>query len=459
MLKQTQKGNDNADHLGAYDIQIAKGEKPETDGLVFEFTRKVALVRLEITAPTAATWSSVSLESDALFTTEAKMNLDLESPTVTSISTSNIVTLNLENVSTTNENLSIIAYMMLLPVDLTGKTLSVKLTDSGGVSYSSSATITNNKTNLSENSARWITADFLPPNNQIWYTSSDGNIVKPYSPVVGLDNVVSNVYENGRGVITFNTDVTSIKDEEFFDCGRFTSITLPNSVTSIGNGAFNLCRSLTNITIPNNVTVIGDNAFKSCTSLIDITLSEKLTVIGNSAFLGCTSLTNIAVPSSVEVIGDDAFSGCTSLTNIVISNGVNTIGEGAFAFCKSLKNINLPNTTKAIGRNAFYGCSSFTSIIIPNSVTAIGKGAFIGCESLSNIVVEEGNSIYDSRENCNAIIETATNTLITGINTTVIPNGVTTIGDGAFYGCTSLTNVTIPNGVTTIGDSAFYGCI
>ena len=149
ILGQTQNGNDNADHLGAYDIQIAKGEKPESGGLVFEFSRKVALVRLEITAPKAATWISVSIESDALFTTEAKMNLKLGTPTVTPITTSNSVTLNLENVSTTNDNLSIIAYMMLLPVDLTGKTLSVKLTDTDSNVYTRNGTITNNKTSCS----------------------------------------------------------------------------------------------------------------------------------------------------------------------------------------------------------------------------------------------------------------------------------------------------------------------
>lgn len=160
ILGQTQNGNDNTDHLGAYDIQIAKGEKPEVGSLTFQFTRKVALVRMEITAPKAATWASISLKSNTSFTTEAEMNLSLETPTLTPVKTSNTVTLKLTNVNTTSEDLSIIAYMMLLPVDLTNKTLSVKLTDNTGLSYSSIATITNNKTNLSANSARWISAIF-----------------------------------------------------------------------------------------------------------------------------------------------------------------------------------------------------------------------------------------------------------------------------------------------------------
>ena len=111
-----------------------------------------------------------------------------------------------------------------------------------------------------------------------------------------------------------------------------------------------------------------------------------------------------------------------------------------------------------IGSSAFHDCSSLTSIIIPNSVTSIGGGTFQGCSSLTSIVVESGNTMYDSRENCNAIIETASNTLIAGCQSTTIPNSVTSIGESAFRGCSSLTSLTIPDSVTSIGNYAFYGC-
>ncbi len=113
----------------------------------------------------------------------------------------------------------------------------------------------------------------------------------------------------------------------------------------------------------------------------------------------------------------------------------------------------------SIGGYAFYGCSSLTSVDIPNSVTTIGGYAFYGCSGLTSLKVESGNTVYDSRNNCNAIIETASNTLIAGCKTTIIPNSVTSIGYNAFSGCTGLTNIDIPNSVTSIGDYAFYGCI
>ena len=252
--------------------------------------------------------------------------------------------------------------------------------------------------------------------------------------------------------------ITNIGNYAFYGCSSLTSITIPNSVTSIGRRAFQNCSSLASITIPNSVTSIGEMAFDGCTSLTSVTIPNSVTSIGSSAFSRCYSLTSVTIPNSVISIGGFVFSSCSSLSSIIIPNSVTSVGDYAFELCSSLTSITIPNSVTSIGYGAFRECSSLSSITIPNSVTSIGSGAFYGCSSLSSMVVEEGNTTYDSRDNCNAIIETATNILIVGCGHTTIPNSVTSIGYGAFQNCSSLTSITIPNSVTSIGEHAFSWC-
>ncbi len=233
---------------------------------------------------------------------------------------------------------------------------------------------------------------------------------------------------------------------------------IPNSVTSIGSWAFYGCSDLTSITIPNSVTGIGKGAFCDCSGLTSVTIPNSVTSIGDDAFYGCSGLTSITIPNSVTSIGDYAFRDCSNLTSITIPNSVTGIGDYAFAFCSGLTSITIPNSVTSIGDYAFRDCSNLTSITIPNSVTGIGDYAFAFCSGLTSIIVEQGNEKYDSRDNCNAIIEKESNALIAGCNKTVIPNSVTGIGVGAFCGCSGLASITIPNSVTSIGEYAFDSC-
>ena len=297
--------------------------------------------------------------------------------------------------------------------------------------------------------------------------------------------------------ITIPNSVTSIGSSAFYWCTSLTSITIPDSVTSIGESAFSGCTNLTSIMIPNSVTSIGEHAFYGCTSLTSITISNSVTEIGASAFSGCSSLTAIDVavdnknytsvngvlfnkdkaelicypagktdksyniPNSVTSIDDSAFGGCTNLTSITIPDSVTEIGWDAFNGCTSLTSITIPNSVTSIGSSAFYWCTSLTSITIPDSVTSIGNWAFSGCSSLTAINVATGNKNYTS---VNGVLFNKDKTELicypagkTGKSYT-IPDGVTEIGERAFYGCASLTSITIPDGVTEIGERAFYGC-
>ena len=164
------------------------------------------------------------------------------------------------------------------------------------------------------------------------------------------------------------------------------------------------------------------------------------------------------IPPGETYISDGAFKGNKKLKSIVIPDGVTDIGWDAFSGCTNLKSVVIPSSVEYIGSMAFYNCMELTSITIPEKVDKIRPYTFSGCGNLSSIRVAEGNKYYDSRNDCNAIIETESNTLLLGCSRTFIPNTVTKIGVSAFTRCKDLTSIIIPRSVTSIESGAFAFC-
>lgn len=319
--------------------------------------------------------------------------------------------------------------------------------------------------------------------------------------------------DSGLTSVTFSDSVTTIGDYAFFGCTGLTNVVLGDAITTLRGHAFEGCTGLTHVTLGNSITTLWKGTFNGCINLTSLTISKsvihienmiencpsltslsvengnpvydsrdncnaiietatntlvvgcKSTIIPNSvtsirggAFYNCVGLTNIDIPNSVSTIGDYSFYGCTDLMSVTIGNSVDSIGNNAFYGCQSLSRIDIPNSVTTIGGEAFWGCTELMSAHIGNSVTSIGIWPFGFCPKLASITVESGNPVFDSRDNCNAIIETATNTLRIGCYTTVIPNTVTIIGDDSFAYCDSLTSIDIPNSITSIGSDAFWGC-
>ena len=327
-----------------------------------------------------------------------------------------------------------------------------------------------------------------------WDTNGDGELSKMEAAAV---TTLGTVFHGNKSIITFDelqhfTGLTTIDNFAFDDCNNLQSVILPNSVTSIGTAAFQSCEKLIGIVLPDGLTSIGEAAFNICLSLTTIDFPNSLLTLEESSFSHCESITAITIPASVTSIGRSVLSGCVSLNTInvaegnttydsrencnaiietstnrliegckstVIPNSVTAIGYAAFSSCSGLTSLSIPNSVKSIEDYVFPFCTGLTSLTIPNSVTTININSFSGCYGLNTINVEEGNPTYDSRENCNAIIETSTNTLFRGCKATIIPTSVTAIGEEAFSNCNKLTSLTIPNSVTSIASYAFRGCV
>jgi hypothetical protein len=278
--------------------------------------------------------------------------------------------------------------------------------------------------------------------------------------------------------------VTAIGNSALAANTNLTSVTIPSGVISIGGDAFGDCTSLTAISVEANnpgYSSVGGVLFdKSQTILIQYPagrggsylIPSSVTSIEGGAFDACISLASVTIPNSVTNIGDSAFLDCTSLTNVTIPSSITSIGFAAFSACSSLTAITVDsaNQTYSSAKGVLFDKGQTwliqypparvgASYAIPDTVTNIGDGAFWGSLSLANVtIIPNRNLTSVTIPNSVTSIGSAAFGGCTGLTNVTIPNSVTRIGDGAFGGCTGLTNVTMGNGVTKIGDWVFSGC-
>lgn len=267
--------------------------------------------------------------------------------------------------------------------------------------------------------------------------------------------------------VTFGKSVAAIREDAFSYCGDLESIAIPASVTSIGIGAFG-GSAVKSLSVNSGNKVYDSRG--NCNAIIEtktnilIAGSQNTVIpntvkeIGEEAFYSIDLLKSITIPNSVTKIGSWAFTFCDDLESVTLPDSLAVIDSYAFEDCYKLNSITIPSSVKTIGRDAFCGCSSLTAFHVPASVTAIGDEVLSWCLSLESITVDKNNKAYDSRNNCNALIETGTGRLIAGCRNTVIPNTVKEIADYAFCNQKNLESIVIPDSVTTIGYGAFYNC-
>ena len=284
-------------------------------------------------------------------------------------------------------------------------------------------------------------------------------------------NAIIKTQENslivGCGATRIPSSVRCIDKCAFMGC-LAEKLTIPDGVERINPFAFSRCPNLKEIVIPASVETIEELAFDNCPEVISIVVDKNntdydsrndcnaiISSFDNKLILGCSST---IVPQGIKTIGEFAFSHCRNLQRIVVPEGVLCIADGAFEYCSNLREIVLPTTMESfIGGSNFGYCTSLESITIPKGVCTMESDIFRGCISLHKISVDSANETFDSRNNCNAVIDTEQNRLVAGCKGTVIVHGIKSISSRAFYK-SGITSVHIPSSVELIEPAAFKDC-
>ena len=315
-----------------------------------------------------------------------------------------------------------------------------------------------------------------------------------FSSVGTLQEEYPASYSRIRSVV-FSSGQTVIVADACRGCTALEYIDIPNSIVSVGSNAFYGCSSVTSVVMTSGLSNVAPDAFSGCPNIVSATVSGALPVatlfpdayttikhldfaqgcdaLCDDLFRGCAAIEQIEIPDAVTSIGARAFYGCTSLgaKGVLIPERVASIGEEAFAFC-ALKSVDIPDSVVSVGSNAFYGCSSVTSVVMTSALSDIAPNAFAGCPNIVSATVSGAIPVmtlfpdaYPAikhlaiAQGCDALCDDLFNGCV-AFEQIEIPWTVTSIGDRAFYGCTSLGagGVLIPEKVTTIGENAFAFC-
>ena len=286
------------------------------------------------------------------------------------------------------------------------------------------------------------------PDNEIWYTSTDGKVVEPDlsvgKPVLTL---LSNTYENGKGVLVFEEDLVTIPFGLFSFCKTLESVVFPEGVIAVSNAVFEYCENLVSVRFPSTVTQLGGWLFHDCFNLESVNIPEGVTKIEEATFAQCYKLPSVSLPDGLTEIGHSAFCNCDSFDSIYIPGSVVSIEEGAFVECDALKTVTIPSGVTEIAPSLFANCNSLTEVVIPEGVTIIGDSAFHYCKSLKSIHIPGRVSSLGER----AFIGS-------GLESVTVPGSVSGIGKECFAVCESLSSLVLEEGLMVIGEHAFEGC-
>ena len=304
-----------------------------------------------------------------------------------------------------------------------------------------------------------LTAIYVPAGCADTYKATDG--WSTYAALIKDAPNTTFTYTATEKVTKFDTyanfkGAMSVKSHEYDEGTQAGTVVYEGYVTTIGEMALTYTK-LTSITIPECVTVIDTYSFQGSDKLTTVNFAgtPALTTIGNRAFNSCSALTTFTVPATVESIGTRAFSDCSKLETFTFDGTptITSIGNSAFNDCKKLTSFTIPESVKTLGTTVFW-FAGLTSLNIPAGVTSIGQALF--CSSpVTTVTVDAGNAKYADL-GCNGIFDKVANKLVAGGAATTIPDGITTIGEEAFWGENGAFALTLPESVTTIESRAFH---